>query len=233
MPHAEDAVPSPRAVRAGVLVVAGAVLAQTVVHLVNTATGRTLRWDVNSEYTVFSVLHALVIAAAAAGAVAVLRAGLLPRRAGLFLAAALTVFALDDLLVLHERATALALRLAGVSPDWDSVVWPLLYLPVTGAVFLLVAGLARRAARPDRRLLVAGLVLLVVAVVVEMATAAWSTAATAAGLGHGLAGAVEEACELGGWGLLAVGSVSCARRERRGGPVRRRPAVVSRPGRRP
>ncbi|MGX5656386.1 hypothetical protein ACWKWC_16555 [Geodermatophilus nigrescens] len=218
--------PPPRAVRAGVLVVAGAVVAQTAVHLVNTATARSLRWDVNSEATVFSVLHALVIAAAAAGAVAVLRAGLLPRGAGLFLAAALVVFALDDLLVLHERATALALRLVGVSPDWDSVVWPVLYLPVTGAVFLLVAGLARRAPRPDRQLLAAGLALLVAAVVVEMATAAWSTAATASGLGHGLAGAVEEACELGGWGLLAVGLAARARRageDRPGGAGHRAP----------
>ncbi len=103
-----------------------------------------------------------------------------------------------------------ALRLLGLSRDWDSVIWPIVYLPATGAVFLLFIAVARHASDEGRRRLLVGLGLLVAAMLAEVVSAPFSTDETAAGLVHALEGAVEEACELGGWGLLTVATLRLA-----------------------
>jgi len=197
-----------RAQRIGLLVITLAVVVQTLLHLVNYFTWE-VRWlDVNEEYTPFSAMGALTLAAAAGGAFLLVRAGLAARRVGWSLAALLAVFALDEFFSLHERGTDLLLDLVGVSRDLDSVVWPALYLPMTGAAFLLMVLLARRAPESVRRLLYVGLALLVIAVVAEIASAPFSTADTADETVHAIEGVFEEACELGGWGLIALALLS-------------------------
>jgi hypothetical protein len=194
----------------GVALVLAVVLVQTVVHLANWFTVRTPALDVNHEGSPFTAVSALTVGlAAGSSAVAVLTRAV-PARLGVPLAGLLAFLALDEWFRLHERIVWHALRLLGLPGSWDSVVWPLLYLPLTGSVALLVLLVARRAGSPLAGLLQGGLVLLVLAVGLEVASAPFSTETTADGLVHALEGAVEEACELGGWGLLALGSARLA-----------------------
>ena len=54
-------------------------------------------------------------------------------------------------------------------------------------------------------LVATGLRLLMAAVLLEVVSAPFSTPSTQGGLVHAFEGALEEGCELGGWGLLVVG----------------------------
>ena len=196
-------------VRPALILLAAAVGAQTLVHLVNRFMLHTTALDVNQEYTVFSLGQGLAIAAAALGCALVLRAGTPPARA-LVLAGLLGFLAVDEYFVIHERFGARATEVLGVSSDWDSVLWPIAYIPLLGLLLLLLFRLARDAPDDIRRLLVIGVGCLAAAVVLEVLSFPFSTEATADGLVHALEGAVEEALELMGWGLLATGTLTWA-----------------------
>lgn len=193
--------------RGALLLVVLAVAAQTLLHLVNRVTLETPALDVNMEHTVFSLTAALTIAAAAAGAALTTRAGE-PTFPTAVLAAVLAFLAVDELFVLHERLGVRVAALLGLSSDWDSVVWPAVYLPVIGLVFLLFLDMARRAPRDVGRLVLVGLGCLVAAVVLEVVSYRFSTSETAPGLIHALEGAAEEGLELMGWGLLAAATLT-------------------------
>lgn len=194
---------SPRpGTRASVLLVALLVTAQTVLHLGNRLTLGTPALDVNREQTVFSLTGALVIAAAAVGAALVVRAGTPPVRA-LLLAGLLAFLAVDEFFAVHEPLGVRAAAALGLSADYDSVLWPVVYLPLVGLVLLLVVRLAREGPDDIGPLLLTGLACLVAAVVLEVVSYPFSTAVTGPGPVHALEGAVEEGLELAGWGLLA------------------------------
>lgn len=189
----------------GVLAVIALVVAQTVLHLANRVTVRSSLLDANMEGTPFAAVSALLVAAAAAGCAVAAVTGAMRARMAVPLAGMLAFLALDEWFKLHERVVWHALELLGLSESWDSVVWPAVYLPLTGSVALLVLRVSRQAEPRIAGLLRVGLALLVTAVALEVVSAPFSTATTAAGLVHLLEGAVEEGCELAGWGLIALG----------------------------
>ena len=198
-----------RVASAGLAAVAVVVGGQTLLHLANVATVQTDQFDVNAERNVFAFVAALTIYTAGLGCALLAVQGRHPR-AALPLSLLLGFLAVDEFFVLHERAGVRAAALLGLSEDWDSVVWPALYLPLLAAVAALLVALARRAPAAPRRLVHAGLACLVGAVLLEVVSFRYSTPTTASGLVHALEGAVEEALELSGWGLLAVALLSWA-----------------------
>lgn len=180
------------------------VVLQTAAHLVlGVALDREL-WNVNGERTVPVLVGATALLVAAAGSARLARLGPLPRRRGLGVAAVLVLLAVDEVAVVHERVGYRAAEVLGLSGSWDSVLWPLAYVPLLGGVLLLLWQAAGRLEHDGRRLLRTGLALLVTAVALEVLSAPFSTEQTAAGLVHALEGAVEEACEVLGWGAVAI-----------------------------
>jgi len=201
--------------RVALLLVAVLVAGQTLLHLVNRVTIEKTALDVNAEGTVFSFASALTIAAAAIGCALTTRVGE-PRLNASVLAGALGFLAVDEFFVLHERLGVRVAELLGLSSDWDSVVWPVVYLPLVGLVLLLLAALARRAPHDIGRLVVTGLGCLVAAVVLEVVSYRFSTSETHRGLVHALEGAAEEGLELAGWGLLAAATLTWSLTRARG-----------------
>ena len=195
--------------RAALLLVALMVVGQTLLHLLNRGTIATSALDVNAERTVFSLASAITIAAAALGCALTRRVGE-PWLTTSVLTGVLAFLSVDEFFVIHERLGVRVAALLGLSSDWDSVVWPVVYLPLVGLVFLLFLHLSRRAPREIGRLVLTGLGCLVAAVVLEVASYRFSTSETHRGLVHALEGAVEEGLELSGWGLLATATLTWA-----------------------
>jgi hypothetical protein len=187
-----------------------AVVLQTAVHLVNAAFFENPQLSVLGEGN--ATTWASSVATFAAGFAAGLHAAVLPegRRIFVFLAAVFTFFSLDDMILLHERVSARFLDAVGLSPAWDSVLWPALYLPVAGLAFLLLVGVARTAPARARRFLLVGLALLATAVAAEALSAPWSTPENADRWPHVVEGAFEEGAELAGWILIAGGLTAVA-----------------------
>ncbi|MDP9408130.1 MAG: hypothetical protein M3P95_09750 [Actinomycetota bacterium] len=165
--------------------------------------------DVNKEQTPFAAASALTIAAAAAGcAMAALRGRARTRHAWP-LAGLLAGLAVDEYVVVHERRRRRA-PAAGAVPRLGQRDLADRLPAGDGSRFLLFIAVARHASDEGRRRLLVGLGLLVAAMLAEVVSAPFSTDETAAGLVHALEGAVEEACELGGWGLLTVATLRLA-----------------------
>lgn len=192
-----------RLVRRGFVVAGVLATVQTAVHLVNYWTARNPLWDANAEKNPMALLSAVVIAAAAWGAFGQ-RREVRSRRPALLLGAILAFLALDEVLRIHERVGWRAARLLGLSGDWDSVIWPVLYVPIMLTVVALLVLLARRSSRTVRNAVYTGLGLLATAVLIEVASAPFSTESTASGAVHAIAGGVEEASELAGWLVVAT-----------------------------
>jgi uncharacterized membrane protein YidH (DUF202 family) len=202
---AEDVLRSVRIGRRVVLVMVGL---QTAGHLAFLTIDGAGLLDVNREGGVGAVVAAAVLLVAAAGAFQLRRQE--HQRADRVLGGILVFLALDELLVIHERVGIVTARVLGLSDAWDSVLWPLMYLPLLGLVLALLLLLARQVPRPAGRAIRTGLGLLVGAVSLEVLSAPFSTPTTASGLVHSYEGMVEEALELGGWGLIATGLVDAA-----------------------
>jgi hypothetical protein len=60
----------------------------------------------------------------------------------------------------HERLAESVLTAVGQDASWDSVVWPALYLPLAGAVVVLLVSLTRTTPTRARRFVDVGLLLL-------------------------------------------------------------------------
>ena len=88
------------------------------------------------------------------------------------IAGALFFLSMDDAITLHERLVHSRVESLGPIDDGARVVWPIVYLPVLVAAFVLLWTLSQVVPRRADRLLRLGLVLLVGAIVVEIATAA-------------------------------------------------------------
>ncbi|WP_153393890.1 hypothetical protein [Ornithinicoccus halotolerans] len=157
--------------------------------------------DANAEGTALTWASAVATAAVAVAAVvAAVMTG--PRVPYVVLACAAAFLSLDDMTELHERISAKMVTVAEVSPTWDSVIWPLVYLPLLVLTAVLILRLTRVGTPTAFRHVVAGLCLLVAAIALEVLTAPWSTGTN---LVHTVQGGVEEALELAGWVLIASG----------------------------
>jgi hypothetical protein len=147
-----------------------------------------------------------LVAAAAAAALATVDVGSSRARRLWLLAAVLAFFSLDDWLVLHEEVGEWFRDELG-APDYVGGLWVLAYPPL-----LLAAcwGLWRTAAEASpslRRLLLASLVLLAAAVIVEFLGVGTKAIeeSTGSAVAHDLRAIVEEGAELAAWVLAAGG----------------------------
>lgn len=212
---------------AGIYLTLTAVAIQTVLHVLNVALSADIRTiDVNAEYSLFAWLASVEIFAAAL-ACGLLAVSGLGRKAFLLTLAGLIAFlSLDEALVIHERIATRVVALLDVSPSWDSVIWPVLYLPLLATVLILLVLESRRGPRLTSLLVLAGLGCLAAAVAAELVSFPYST--DEGGIPHAIEGAVEEALELGGWGLIATGLLSWFAESREHLTKTVRPRIVSR-----
>jgi hypothetical protein len=185
----------------GLVLAVVAVTIQTAAHLLNAAFIGTVALNANAEGNVFAWASGAALVAAALACA--LHAWLVQdgRRAFVAVAAMLAFLSLDEMTAIHERIVARVVELGDLPIAWDSVLWPVLYAPLVGAVFVLLLVLASAAPPRAGRFIVVGLGLLVAAVVAEVASAPVSTGSN---WPHVLEGAVEEAAELGGWIVIAT-----------------------------
>jgi hypothetical protein len=193
---------SERVVRVSLVLAVVAVAVQTVAHVVNAAVGGGSYLNVNSERNPTTWAHSATIFAAAflAGTHA---AGFAARRATFVVVAAILVFlSIDEMLLVHERIFTEALDLLDLPVVWDSVIWPVIYIPILGVLAGGLLVIARSTGSPGGGLVLLALALLGAAVVIEIVTAPFSVDDR---WPHDAGGAVEEGAELAGWLLLAAG----------------------------
>lgn len=128
------------------------------------------------------------------------------------LAAAVAFLSLDDMIQVHERLSALVTDL-GAPEEWHlaRLFWVAVFLPLLAVTFLLLWDLSRTLPARFGRLVLAGAVLLVVAVGLEVVSPAlfWL------GFDHGdllyeLEVVLEEGAELGGWAVVGTALVAAA-----------------------
>ena len=183
------------------------VAVQTASHLVNALLldGRFSAMDAGDEGTPFSWLSSLTIFTAGLAAFALARA--LPARRSrlVFLGAILMFFSLDDVAAIHERIAWQGTELPALSQPFRHLVWPVVYLPILGAAFVLIEDVARQGPRAIRPALRLGLGLLAIALAAEAAgTAVELRRGTDSPL-YAVEVAIEEGGELAGWLLIATG----------------------------
>ena len=194
-----------RLITAGIWLAVAAAALEGVLHFVNAATLRTEHLDVNAEHTIFTWANSCAILACTVAAVLGILFGA-PKPRLLLAVALCTAFAsIDETVVLHENITLGVLDAVDVGHVYDSVLWPILYLPlllVTAVLFLRVSD---SAVDRGRRCMLVGLGLLAFAVFLEFVSAPWSTGQNAI---HTIEGGFEETAELAGWILVATGLAS-------------------------
>jgi uncharacterized membrane protein len=161
--------------------------------------------DANSERTVWTWASAL-----ATGTIAVaclLGVCVEPTRWGLFLplSAVCAFLSLDDMIGVHERVSELIYQALEIPETWDSVIWPVLYLPLLAVAFVGLIRISSSSPPQIRASIRLGLVALVLAVIVEVVSAPWSTDNNPV---HIVEGGIEEALELVGWTLAATGTLA-------------------------
>jgi hypothetical protein len=127
------------------------------------------------------------------------------------LAAITTFMSLDDGIALHERAVHKHVHSLGPIQEGARVIWPVFYLPLLAAAFVLIWTLGAVIPRPSGRLLRIGLFMLVAAVAAEEIAAV----IVQEGQGHlsiayNLEVVVEEGLELAGWLVIATGVLATA-----------------------
>lgn len=214
---------SSRLLRVGIGFAVVGVTIQTAIHLLNAALDGSQYLSVNGEGNPVTWVHSGVIFAAAF--VCTLRTTILTerRREWAAMAAMLAFLSFDEMLVVHERVVAEMLEVLELPLVWDSVVWPVLYLPLLGALLLLLVTVARLAPTGTGSVVLVGLGFLVAAVAAEVLSAPVSTSGES--WPHVLEGAVEEGAELVGWILITTSLTAITLAEflasSREGPVRR------------
>lgn len=194
---------SSRVIRVGIVFAIVGVAIQTAIHSLNWVLDGSQYLSVNGEGNPVTWVHSGVIFAAAFACT--LHATILTerRREWAAMAAILAFFSFDEMLVVHERIVGEMLELLELPHVLDSVVWPVLYLPLLGTLLLLLVTVARLAPTGTGSLVLVGLGFLVAAVAAEVLSASVSTADENWPLA--LEGAVEEGAELAGWILITTG----------------------------
>jgi len=211
MPRPDGSVPD-RVVSAGIALAAAGVVVHTGIHLFN---GWVLdyKWGVLNVTEDESVFGWASSAATFGAALAVVLFGFTrrSRMAGpIVLAAIISFLSLDDFLQLHERVASLWKPL-GLWEKADRLVWPAIFMPLLAATFILALRLSAEAGTRISRLVRFGLILLVAAVALEIASE---------GLYHlgwddpdlplVIEAVTEEGAELAGWVLIATGFFAAA-----------------------
>lgn len=192
-----------RLIRVGLTFAVAGVAIQTAIHSLNDVLGGGQYLSVNGEGNPITWGHSAVIFAAAF--VCTLHATTLRWRRLEWVAMALILafLSFDEMLLVHERVVAAVLEVLNVPMVWDSVVWPVLYLPVLGVLVLLLVGVALSIPGRVGRLVLVGLGFLAAAVAAEVLSAPVSTSEDS--WLHSLEGAIEEGAELAGWILITTG----------------------------
>ena len=133
------------------------------------------------------------------------------RARALALGALLAYFSLDDFVELHERFGQELADAADLPEAVGARIWILIYLPLLALGGLLVWSIVPRTLPPIRRFQLAGLGLLVAAVLSE-GLGVFTKALEERGFEspHAVRAGVEEAVELAGWSLLAAGLFAAA-----------------------
>ena len=201
---------SRRVLRCGyVLALAGAVV-QATLHLVDVYAFdggvAAINSDNAGEGNVFTWASSSATFAAALFCVLLL----LAERRVVFglVAAALTLFSVDDALALHERATPEFLDVVGLDADLSRLAWPALLLPLMAFVALAIWQRAATASWDERRVLRGGIALLGLAIALELALFPAPDGSRARELLEPSFVAAEESIELGAWILLTAGLAS-------------------------
>ena len=189
---------------AGLVVVA----AQTAIYLLDTllAEHEPHLLDADGDFSIWAWGSASTVFV---GALASVMLGLTVTRgrvgAYFGVAAIMAFLSLDETVGVHERITNDLPALLGVPVYYSRVIWPAVYLPLLATLAVLLLVTSRRLAARPARLVRLGLLLLAVAVAAELAsTALVADGQTGRSVPYAVEVAVEEACELGGWILIAT-----------------------------
>lgn len=159
----------------------------------------------DSDDSVFAWASIVATFAAALGALLLSFVDDERRRLLRFVAAAAAFLSLDDFVQIHERLGELADE-AENEASWEParLLWPVIFFPLLGVLFLALWRLAERLARRAGRFVLVGLALLAAAVVLELASAGILRAGYDRGTTlYELEVVAEEGAELAGWILLA------------------------------
>jgi hypothetical protein len=198
-------------VQVGVIAAAAAFLVQGAIHVTNVALDRRFELlDADSDYGLFAWASTFVTAVAAVLAFVLARR--LDRRDFSLLGVALAVFALDDLIAVHERIGELD-DMLGLPEriQLQRLVWIVVLLPLLAVAAILLWRLAREAPKRAGHLVLAGLALLVLAVLAEAFTPIlfnfdWGQDS----IPYETEVVFEEGAELAGWILVATGMAAYA-----------------------
>jgi hypothetical protein len=175
---------------------------QGLVHIVNFYFWGFGFLDANGEFNPFAWAHASLIVLAAFGATLHALADRGRRWVPLALAVILAFFSMDEILMIYERLARAVLDSAGWHEVWDSVLWPVLYFPLAAAMVLLLWKVMKPSPERLRRYGIIGVLWLVAAVILEIASAAYSTDLENAV--HAWEAVFEEGAEFIGWTMIAA-----------------------------
>ncbi len=159
-------------------------------------------FDANEEGTPFTWLSVVACSTTGVAALLAVFGTRCSRTPAIGLAAASAFLSLDDAIGVHERIAEKAYRALGLAREWDSVIWPALYIPLLVVTAGLILHITRAGSAQTLRSAVTGLALLGAAIVAEVVSAPWSTGRNTV---HLIQGGIEEALELAGWILIACG----------------------------
>ncbi len=190
---------------AGVALALAGVAVQTTAHLFHSFVAQSI-YSLNADRDAFSAFAwASSTATFAAAFAALLLFGLTGRLRLLVLALVLAFLSLDDAAAIHERLAARAEEILGTPELSQRILWIALFLPLIGAAFVLLAGLARELQPRARKFVHIGLALLVFAIAAE------ASAHVTKNHGHpdgstydSFEVVVEEGAELAAWILIAA-----------------------------
>ena len=184
-----------------------AVSVQTALHLTNGLVVHLPGTDANADGNVWSWASSVATFTAAFVVLLLALTDVRVRARLVLLAGVLAYFSLDDVVALHERVDDLVTRSA-VPGLLYHALWELVYLPLLAFVLVVLSSIAGHIEPASRRYVRLGLLLLVAAVMAELL---WFELG---GRNETTAGVFEvgfeEALELGGWMLVAVGLTAAA-----------------------
>lgn len=212
-----------RIMRAAVAAAIAGTVVQTVAQLLNYFVFDFEIWNLNvdADGNSFAWASSVTQFAAAFGCALLAAAGWWSARRLWALAGILAFFSLDDIVRIHEEVGyRFREDVLGLELGWGRVIWPILFLPLLAAAFILLWRFAERAPAQAARGVRIGLAMLVLAVLAEASSTVFHLGEDPEGtLQDILQVAVEESLELAGWLLIAGGVtatlfVALARRER-------------------
>ncbi|MDP8976430.1 MAG: hypothetical protein M3N28_08735 [Actinomycetota bacterium] len=192
--------------RGAAFLAVAAVVVQSAAHLVDVVAFDLSVNLINVDSDTSAFTWASVVTEGTAAAMGLLMAATVagPRGRLLLLSGLLAFFSLDDAVEIHERISSQASRFLDF-PHSSRVFWPLVFLPLLSATFVLLWNLARHAHFPAGRAIRFGLVLLAAAVALEVASPLLISSWDHGDLAYELEVVIEEGLELGGWIMITGG----------------------------